>query len=661
MELQKSSHDIWEMKYQLKTNTGEIVDATPRDSNIRVAKALAEGEVDKEHWFNEFLYVLENGATPAGRIISNAGAGEHKPSVSLINCTVSETLKDSIKGIFGGVDRAAQTLAAGCGIGYEFSTLRPKGAYVSGAGATTSGSLPFMDVFDKMCFTIASAGGRRGAQMATMDIHHPDAIDFIKAKREDGRLRQFNLSLLITDDFVQAVKDKALWTFSFPVSKNQYDVELGEYIYRKVSGDLSNYVTVDGLTACEKYNSIPAEELNDLILKSTYDYAEPGFLLIDEINRMNPLNCVEDIRSSNPCAEQPLPPHGSCLLGSINLALFVSNPFTENASFDFVRFRGVVKTFTRLLDNVVDQSNLPLPEQEHEIKSKRRHGMGYTGLGSAMVMLGIKYGSERSIQLTDDITRDLVIEGWYAGVELAKEKGCAPVLEDATTRKGFIDSKYMQRILAHAPNLQSDMEEYGSRFTHHSSIAPTGTISLSVNNNCSNGIEPSFAHHYSRNVIVSGKQSKEKVDVYSYELLLYKHLIDADVDIDNLPSIFQASEDLTPKDHIDVQSAAQYWIDSAISKTINIPTDFPFEEFKGVYDYAIEKGLKGCTTFRYNPENFQGVLVKESDLADTTYEFSLEDGTTVIAKGNDTITYENEEHSAANLYDAFKEGYWGKF
>lgn len=673
LPLQMGSMDTWETKYQLKNKEGIKIDLTVDDTYKRVAKALASVEVDHAYWENQFLWALRRGAIPAGRSLSNLGAEEHKPGASSINCTVADTIEDSIEGIFGSVRDAGITLAAGCGIGYEFSTIRPNGAMVSGVGATTTGAIPFMDVFDKMCFTIASAGGRRGAQMATFDLEHPDVLNVIKAKREDGKLRQFNISLLITNKFLEAVKNNTEWVFSFPVTRKTFDAK-EEYIYRKFPGDLSNYLkNKDGEIACKIYGSMPAVELWDIIMQSTYTFSEPGFLLIDKINKENPLYFCEDIRATNPCAEQPLPPNGACLLGSINLTHFISEAFTVDATFDFQLFSTVVRIFTRMLDNVVDMNNLPLESQRNEILRKRRHGMGYLGLGSAMTMLGMVYGSPESVELTDKITKTLVIEGWKAGIALAKEKGAAPIFseefkdEDGTAIPCavlFTRSVHIQRILKEAPELKQEFIKYGCRFTHHSSIAPTGTLALSIGNNASNGIEPSFAHSYLRNVIKAGKSTKQVLEVASYELLLYRYLFDPSAHPNNpnsLPNYFKGADEIDPKRHIDIQAAAQYWIDSSISKTINVPTDMPYEEFKDIYNYAIDKGLKGCTTFRFNPEVFQGVLVKEEDLKNTQYTFVLESGQEVTVAGDTSIDYNGDTHSAANLFDAIKEGYFGKF
>jgi ribonucleoside-diphosphate reductase alpha chain len=701
IDFQAASMDIWESKYRLTAKNGTAIDKTIDETYARVARALADVEPEsrREHFFNEFLWALRSGAIPAGRIVSNAGAREHKPATSTINCTVSGTVGDSMDDILNKVHEAGLTLKAGCGIGYEFSTLRPKGAYVTGAGAYTSGPLSFMDIYDKMCFTVSSAGGRRGAQMGTFDVGHPDVMDFIRAKREDGRLRQFNLSLLVTDEFMQAVIDERDWKLAFPVTQKEldqdgYDLDDDTQFVWREWPDSGNYVTNGkGLVACKIYRTLPAHRLWDLIMASTYDFAEPGFVLIDKVNEMNNNWFCENIRATNPCGEQPLPPYGSCLLGSVNLTRFVVDPFTDDARFDWETFRRVVKIFTRMLDNVVEINGLPLPQQRNEIQRKRRHGMGFLGLGSTIALLRMRYGDEDSVRFTDDVTRELALAGWEEALDLAKEKGPAPIMNEQfevteeMLRKrpemladgyrvgdrvpGRIlharYSRYMQRLATVAPDLVERLAKHGARFTHHSSIAPTGTISLSLANNASNGIEPSFAHHYFRNVIRQGKKTKEKVDVFSFELLAFRQLIDKSAMPDgngttgNLPGYFVAADDITPKQHVDIQAAAQKWIDSSISKTANVPTDYAYADFKDIYLYAYRQGLKGCTTFRFNPEAFQGVLVKEKDLKNTTYTFTLDDGSKVSLKGDEDIEYDGEVHTAANLFDALKEGYYGKF
>ncbi len=1075
--IQPASVDIWDKKYRLKTKGGEILDVAVDDTWQRVARALAEVEApaNREYWHERFLWALRRGAIPAGRITSNAGALAHKPATSTINCTVSGTVRDSMNDILDKVHEAGLTLKAGCGIGYEFSTLRPRGAYVSGAGAYTSGPLSFMDIYDKMCFTVSSAGGRRGAQMGTFDVSHPDVEEYIGAKREDGRLRQFNLSLLITEEFIQAVRADGDWPLAFPINKAEaeadgLDVKKADgIVWREWPTHQGYIVNRQGLVACKVYKTLKARHLWNRIMSSTYDYAEPGFILIDKVNEQNNNWFCENIRATNPCVtadtrlhtqhglvrvgdlyadggalqttvdrralgqdargtearpavpvfktadsadvyrvvtedgyeikatawhdfytergkhklselkagedriliqsgkgqfgregsqdlglllglitgdghftnrgkgkeaaiitlwgeeraladkvagyvnaliagtsvhesrdyqvspvavpernqvfirsvllaralehygftrqtklrvpeviwrgseecvrnylralfqtdgtvnissksqscsvrlasshqdllkdvqqllanfgvfcrirsrraagkrmlpdgnggvreydcradheliidgesreifmreigflldaknhkyqewvqdkvlrktqrftsriasieyvgreavfdttqqdhntvifnglvtgqcgEQPLPPYGSCLLGSVNLTRFVEDAFTENARFNWEEYREVVSVFTRMLDNVVEINGLPLEGQRNEILRKRRHGMGFLGLGSTLTLLRMPYGSDESLEFTERVSREMALAGWETALELAKEKGPAPIMEEAfkltpemlrkrpeLKKDGYKVgdkvkgkllwakySRYMQRVAGENPALVEELAETGGRFTHHTSIAPTGTISLSLANNASNGIEPSFAHHYARNIIREGRKSKEKVDVFSFELLAYRELINPGAmpfsqDEDKkLPAYFRSADDISPKEHVDIQAAAQPWIDSSISKTANVPTEYPFEDFKDIYMYAWEKGLKGCTTFRFNPEAFQGVLVKEQDLKNTTYRFVLEDGTEVDVKGDEEIEYDGEMHNAANLFDALKEGTYGRY
>jgi ribonucleoside-diphosphate reductase alpha chain len=698
---QEASLDIWDKKYRLASKDGRPLDRTMDDTYQRVARTLADVEREevREHWYERFLWALRKGAIPAGRITSNAGAWEHKPATSTINCTVSGIIRDSMDDILAKVHEAGLTLKAGCGIGYEFSTLRPRGAYVSGAGAYTSGPLSFMDIYDKMCFTVSSAGGRRGAQMGTFDVGHPDVMEFIRAKRENGRLRQFNLSLLITDEFMQAVRENRDWTLAFPVTEKEFDGDTAalsdrsRYVWREWPVTEGYVCNEEGLVACKVYKTLPARRMWDVIMSSTYDFAEPGFILIDRVNEMNNNWWCENIRATNPCGEQPLPPYGSCLLGSVNLTRFVRDPFTSRARFDFDEYREVVRVFTRMLDNVVEVNGLPLPQQRDEIMRKRRHGMGYLGLGSTLALLGVKYGSPESVKFTEEVSREMAVAGWEAGLELAREKGPAPIMEEEFTvtaemlrkrpemrRDGLKVgakvpgrvlharySRYMQRLAEVAPELVAEIARVGARFTHHTSIAPTGTISLSLANNASNGIEPSFAHHYFRNVIREGRKTKEKVDVFSFELLAYRELVNPDAMPGStepgrkLPDYFTAADDVTPRQHVDIQAAAQKWVDSSISKTANVPTEYAYDNFKDIYLYAHEKGLKGCTTFRFNPEAFQGVLVKEQDLKNTKYVFTLEDGSEVEVSGDQEVEYDGELHSAANLFDALKEGYYGKY
>lgn len=696
LPLQPASQDIWARKYRLSDAGGKPLDATPDDSLHRVARALAAQEAtpaDVELWQARFLWALRNGAIPAGRILANAGAEDWRGSASTINCTVSGTIHDSMDDILMRLHEAGMTLKAGAGIGYEFSTLRPRDAWVAGAGARTSGPLSFMDIYDRMCMTISSAGGRRGAQMATFDVSHPDVRTFIDAKREDGRLRMFNLSLLVTDAFMRAVESDAPWPLVFPARACELEAagidpaDPSRVLWRPATIEDDYLTNADGLVAHRIYEIVPARTLWDAVMRATYDYAEPGIILIDRYNEFNNNWFCERIRATNPCGEQGLPPYGACLLGSIDLTRFVIEPFADNARFDWPRYREVIAVFTRMLDNVVGVDHLPLPQQREELRRKRRHGMGFLGLGSMLAMLRMRYGSAPAVEFTEQLTRELAVVGWRTALDLAKEKGPAPLLEEDFTvtaemlrqrpemaedglRVGDIVkgrvlhakySRYMQALARVEPVLVAELAEIGARFTHHSSIAPTGTIALSFANNASNGIEPSFAHRYVRNIIREGRKTKEAVDVLSLELLAWRVHVDPDADEHGLPDWFVTANDVNPTEHLAMQAAAQRWIDSSISKTINVPTDLPFEEFKHIYLDAWHCGLKGCTTFRYNPAAFQGVLVRPEELARTRYRFTLDDGATLEFAGDDEVEYEGQVTTAANLYDALKEGYYGRY
>lgn len=705
--VQSIALEVYGKKYQLKTKQGHEIDRNFYDTYARVAKALSQVEADQRpedmgtgrYWNERFLWAMLNGATPAGRITSNVGAGEYKPETSTINCIVSDTIRDSMSSIGNALMEEGLTLRAGCGIGYEFSTLRPKGATVNGVGAATSGPLSFMDVFDSFCSTISSAGGRRGAQMATFDVRHPDVLEFITAKRENGRLRKFNVSVLITDEFVKAVQNDLEWEFAFPARKDFVELETdngNEYKYLPwVVEDPESYDSDDqGNIFCKIYGSVPAREIWDTIMKSAYDYSEPGIILIDRINHWNNNWFDENIRATNPCGEQPLPPNGACLLGSVNLTKFVGDPFSDNPTFDFTKFVEVVGVFTRMLDNVVELNGLPLEKQKAEIYRKRRHGMGILGLGSALTMLKIKYGSQKAVDFTEKVMRLMVVEGWRQSLELGRQKGAASIMNEqfAVTRELLrkspkLKAHYGDKTGAKLPGKKllfgysnyidflcdsddlsdsekkifADLEQEGGRFTHHTSIAPTGTIALALGNNCSNGIEPSFAHAYNRNLTTENKSTRQTQRVYSYELLAYKHLIQHDVDEDDLPDYFIEADTVDPMRHLDMQIAAQKWVDSSISKTINVPTEIPFEDFKDIYMYGIGHGVKGTTVFRFNPETLQGVLTKDKDLKSTLYKFILDDGSELEVTGEELIEYKGETHSAAMLFDAIKEGAYGKY
>ncbi len=562
------SQQIWDMKYRLKSADGKAVDKSIPDSWRRVAKALAANEDDQAHWEQRFYEAMEDFRfLPAGRILSGAGANR---SVTLFNCFVMGTVPDDIGGIFDGLKEAALTMQQGGGIGYDFSTIRPKGAAVKGVGADASGPLSFMDVWDAMCRTIMSAGSRRGAMMAVLRCDHPDVLDFIKAKREPGRLRMFNLSVLVTDAFMQAVKEDAAWELQF-----------------------------DGQT----YKSLPAREIWDEIMQATYAYAEPGVIFIDRINQKNNLHYCETIQATNPCGEQPLPPYGACLLGSVNLARLINDPFTDDASLDLDELTSLVSTAVRMMDNVVDVSNFPLEEQRHEAVAKRRIGLGVTGLADALIMCGARYGGAKAVQLTETWMRALSRAAYLASVELAKEKGAFPL---------FDAEKYMksESIQALDMDVKNAIAQHGIRNALLTSIAPTGTISLFADN-VSSGLEPVFSFKYTRHVLMpDGTRREEDVTDYAYRLhrLMFGEAAP-------LPDAFVDSQQLSPNDHLVMQSAVQKYIDSSISKTINVPEQISFDDFKDVYMQAYELGCKGCTTYRPNDVTGSVLEIKPKDTA----------------------------------------------
>ena len=547
------SQKIWDMKYRYKKPGGEIVDKTIEDSWRRIAHALAEPETDQTGWENRFYEALENFKfLPAGRIVAGAGTGRN---VTLFNCFVMGTVPDDMSGIFEHLKEAALTMQQGGGIGYDFSTLRPKGALVRGVGADASGPLSFMDVWDSMCRTIMSAGSRRGAMMATMRCDHPDIEAFIDAKQEAGRLRMFNLSVLITDAFMQAVQENRPWELVF-----------GEQAYR----------------------TIQARDLWDRIMRSTYTYAEPGVIFIDRINRQNNLAYVETISASNPCGEQPLPPYGACLLGSINLAALVHDPFTEAAHLDLDALMDLVPIAVRMMDNVIDVSRFPLDAQEAEARAKRRIGLGVTGLADALIMCRARYGSDRAVALAEEWIAAIERHAYLASTELAAEKGAFPLYEAGPYLAG-------EHIKILDEDVQAAIGTNGIRNALLTSIAPTGTISLFADN-VTSGIEPVFAYSYTRNVLMpDGTRVAEEISDYAWRL--YRRMFGEGA---ALPGYFVDAQSLTPRDHLVMQAAVQKHIDSSISKTINCPEALSFDAFKDIYAQAYALGCKGCTTYRPN-------------------------------------------------------------
>ena len=558
------SRQIWDMKYRLKAPDGTPLDADVPATWARVALALAQAEKpeDRRSHALEFAEALAGHKfMPAGRIIAGAGTDR---SVTLFNCFVMGTIPDSMDGIFSSLREAALTLQQGGGIGYDFSTLRPKGAPVKGVGADASGPVSFMDVWDAMCRTIMSAGSRRGAMMATLSIDHPDIEDFIAAKRTPGRLTNFNLSVLVSDAFMEAVREDSQWNLIF-----------GERIYRTVR----------------------ARDLWDRIMRATYDYAEPGVIFIDRINAQNNLAYCETIRATNPCGEQPLPPYGACLLGSINLAKLVKNPFGDDAHLDLDELVQLTKSAIRMMDNAIDVSRFPLPEQRAEAQAKRRIGLGVTGLADALIFCRTRYGSAESIVLIETWLSTLSHAAYAASAELAKEKGAFPLYDKA---------EYLARphILGLPQKIRDAIEAHGIRNALLTSIAPTGTISLFAGN-VSSGIEPIFAYAFKRRVLQSdGTRTEENVEDYAYRLFHERFGADA-----ALPDYFVNAQTLTPDDHLRVQAAAQKHINSSISKTINVPAEISFDGFKDIYLSAYEMGCKGCTTYR--PNVVTGAVLEE--------------------------------------------------
>ncbi len=557
---------IWDMKYRFKDVDGTAIDGTVEDTWRRIARALAEVEADPVKWEAEFYAALEDFKyLPAGRITAGAGTGR---SVTLFNCFVMGTIPDSMGGIFDGLKEAALTMQQGGGIGYDFSTIRPRGAEVKGVAADASGPLSFMDVWDAMCRTIMSAGSRRGAMMATMRCDHPDIEAFIEAKKDPARLRMFNLSVLVTDAFMAAVKADGPWELVF-----------GGRVYKTVE----------------------ARDLWNRIMRNTFDFAEPGVIFIDRINAANNLSYVETIAATNPCGEQPLPPYGACLLGSINLAALVWHPFEDRAHVCKTDLGKLVRTAVRMMDNVVDASRFPLPEQAAEAHAKRRIGLGVTGLADALLMCGLRYGSDEAVAATEDWMHAIAREAYLASVDLAKEKGAFPLFD----AEGFLASGNMAQM---DTDVRDAIAQHGIRNALLTSVAPTGTISLYAGN-VSSGIEPVFAYAYTRKVLQKdGSRTEEEVVDYAVRLWREKFGDAA------LPAHFVNAQTLPPLEHVRMQAAAQKWVDSSISKTINCPADISFDDFKEVYMAAWDQGCKGCTTYR--PNEVTGSVLTVSEKAE---------------------------------------------
>lgn len=562
---------IWDMKYRLKDAGGAPVDKSVAETWRRVAETLAAGETDTGHWSSVFAKSLKDFRfLPAGRIF--AGAGTER-NVTLFNCFVMGTIPDDMGGIFEHLREAALTMQHGGGIGYDFSTLRPKGAPVAGVGADASGPISFMDVWDAMCRTIISAGHRRGAMMATLRCDHPDIEEFITAKQTAGRLAMFNLSVLVTDAFMDAVRDDQPWPLSF-----------------------------GGVT----HKTLAARDLWQQIMEATYAYAEPGVLFIDRINAQNSLNYCETIYSTNPCGEQPLPPYGACLLGSVNLAALVEAPFTGEAHIDAKALADLVRTAVRMLDNAIDVSRFSLPQQQHEATTKRRVGLGVTGLADALIMCGLRYGSDAAVAKTEDWLRILVREAYLASADLAAEKGPFPLFD----RDAYLASPFVADL---GDDVRAAIAEHGLRNGLLTSIAPTGTISLFAGN-VSSGIEPVFSFDHIRHIL-QPDGTRKTVEIADYAYRTYRDMFGDK----ELTEAFVDTSQLNPHDHLVMQAAAQKYIDSSISKTINCREDIPFDEFQDIYRLAYETGCKGCTTYR--PSVVRGAVLEPVEATTETDRF----------------------------------------
>lgn len=572
-DLTDISRHIWESKYRFRREDG-VGDACIEDTWWRVARALAGVELhDREAWEARFYSALEDFKfLPGGRILAGAGTGHR---VTLFNCFVMGLIEDSMDGIFEALKEGAVTMQQGGGVGYDFSTLRPSGAPAQSVGVTASGPVSFMHIWDAMCATILSTGARRGAMMATLRCDHPDILDFVRAKRDAARLRHFNLSVLVTDAFMQAVKEDAEWPLAFPPRG-----ETGSVVYR----------------------TLHARDLWQEIMQATYDYAEPGVLFIDHINALNNLRYAEHLAATNPCGEIPLPHYGACNLGSINLTHFVRNAFTPSAAFDFAALENIVPVAVRMMDNVCDVSRFPLEKQAQAVHATRRLGLGLTGLGDALIMLGIRYDSEAALKTSSGIMQRICETAYRASIELAREKSPFPVLD----RNKHIDGYFIRHL---PDDIRNGILKDGIRNSHLTAIAPTGTISL-LASNVSSGLEPVFQHDYRRRIIeADGTHREYPVTDHAYALFRKLHGQDAP-----LPDAFVTAGDISPYRHLDMQAALQPWVDNAISKTINVPAEYSFADFKSLYEYAFEKGLKGCTTFRPNPVTGQ-VLVSAEETA----------------------------------------------
>lgn len=575
------SYHVWDSKYRYR-DQDNVHDTTIEDTWQRVAGALAGVESKNSGtWAERFYGVLHDFRfIPGGRILAGAGTKRH---VTLFNCFVMGVIEDSMDGIFDALKEGAFTMQQGGGVGYDFSTLRPKGSPATSVGSIASGPVSFMRIWDSMCSTLLSTGARRGAMMATLRCDHPDIEGFIEAKQAKQELRHFNLSVLASDGFMEAVRQDREWPLIFPLLKTDGSE------FKDVETIDSAWPGETGQVTCRVYRRLRARELWNKIMRATYDYAEPGVLFIDRINRLNNLWYRENISSTNPCGEIPLPPYGACNLGSINLTRFVVEPFSDRARLDMEGIQDVAHVAVRMLDNVIDLSQFPLPAQARQARNSRRIGLGITGLADTLIMLGIVYGSEESYRLAASVMEAICHTAYRESIALSKEKGSFPYYDP----EKYLQSEFVNGL---PDEIIEDIRKYGIRNSHLTAIAPTGTISL-LANNISSGLEPVFDFNYNRRVLgLDGEYTQYELSNYAWLAWLQKY-----PDTDILPDEFTDARKLSPQVHIDMQAVVQPFIDNAISKTVNVPEDYSFEAFKDLYGYAYDKGLKGCTTFRPNP------------------------------------------------------------
>lgn len=567
----------------------EANETSVQDVRRRVARGLAQAEKTEQraHWEEAFFQAQENGFVPAGRI--NSAAGLHIQA-TLINCFVQPVgdaisgTSDGKPGIYDALQQAAETMRRGGGVGYDFSSIRPEGAHVKGTNSRASGPISYMRVFDRSCETVESAGARRGAQMGVLRCDHPDIEKFIRAK-DKGDLHNFNISVGVTDALMQAVQDNQEFELVHVAQPTDALIEQGatqradgKWIYRKVH----------------------AADLWKQIIESTYDHAEPGVLFIDRMNRDNNLSYCEVIEATNPCAEQPLPPYGCCCLGSIDLTRMVKNPFSDHAGFDFEAFREIVRIAVRMLDNVLDVTAWPLPEQHREAQNKRRVGLGFTGLGDALVMLGKRYDTDEARNFAGDITRIMRDDAYSASIDLAIERGAFPLLD---ANQYLAEPRFASRL---PDDLKNRIRQHGIRNSHLLSIAPTGTISLAFADNASNGIEPAFSWFYTRKKRMADGSTKD----YAVEDHAWREYKKMGGDTTHLPSAFVTALEISAIDHMKMVAAVAPFIDTSISKTVNVPADYPYEDFQHLYTEAWKAGLKGLATYR--PNNILGSVLSVS-------------------------------------------------